>query len=164
MGGLADVPPPLGVLGPCIAATNLDALIADEGLPQLFPVALDQVRRSTPSADVGVHDRQNVVLVGWSLTHWRMIGRSWLRDVAAAAFVATDIAPYHIAPWHSSFERLPDPSNWIKMAQLAEAQCAYLNIHEPDVAAGGRFVVARLDREGMKISAIRELASSRARQ
>lgn len=100
-------------------------------------------------------DGQSVIAVGWSAG--RMIGRQFEQENRETGFVAEGFNPHYSAPWDESLPQFPDLKTREGMGVLARAQARLLREKCPDVAAGGRFIVAEITRNSMSIAPVCEL-------
>ena len=145
------------------AGGELDTLLAK--MPGMLDVAfLESLRiaEALGMRDTTPLDGQVIVLVGWSRSLGRMIGREFNQESRKTGFTAEDIKKHHIAPWDAYLKNFPDPNSFNNMANLARAQVRLIHDKAPGAAAGGRFIIAQIRREGMYISPACELGSARA--
>lgn len=152
-----------GVFATLLALGPKTADVLFECLPQIFPHALDQVRRAVQSGGLaagGAAEMQEIALVAWSGASSCMKGRVWTKRTAEGEFVQTDIGKEYICVWDPSLESYPEPSSAARMANLARAQCRLIWEKEPEVAAGGEFIVAQLSRSGLAIGPRFDLGAS----
>jgi hypothetical protein len=128
-----------------MSSRGFDELV--EAMSTILPLAFQNVVQTAGAlgVDPATLDRQTLVFVGWSPRAQRMIGREWMQETAAQGFVADDIDPHHIAPWHESMPN-EDPNNAERMQRLAAAQVRSIRENAPHEAAGGRLIVAELTR------------------
>lgn len=91
-----------------------------------------------------------LVLVGFSWARNRMAGVEVVLEPGAAQFVEDEIELEHVTPWHESLTGLPSPSSPANMAVLARAQARLLRSMGPNVAGGGKLIMARLERHQMR--------------
>lgn len=151
------------IFGACHASGgNFDALL--DKMPELLRGAFSMAMESAPllgMEDTSPLDNQTIVLVGWSLRQGRMIGREYVQESREIGFMVDGITPYHLAPWDQSLSRLPDPKTPADMGELAKAQTQLLHDKAPGAAAGGRFLIAEISRQGMKIEGVCDLPARR---
>ncbi len=93
---------------------------------------------------------QEVVLVGYSVKLQRMACTSVYLTKKPRAMVVEDRREY-AGPWDDCLESLPKADNPQAMFNLAQAQLQLLREKMPGGAAGGRFVIAELNKAGMQI-------------
>jgi hypothetical protein len=141
---------------PC---SNFDELL--DRMPAFVRIAFRQMTRSLSLIErirVGKSlDEQSVVLVGCSARAGRMIGRAYEQESRETGFVVEDLNPYYNAPWDVSLPQFPDLKTPQGMGVLARAQTRLLREKAPDVATGGRFIVAEIRRDSMTIATVCEL-------
>lgn len=94
--------------------------------------------------------RLELVLVGFSWMRNRMAGIELQLEPGAAQFVEEEIELEHVAPWHESLTGLPSPSSPANMAVLARAQARLLRSMGPNVAGGGKLIMASIERHQMR--------------
>lgn len=92
-----------------------------------------------------------LVLVGFSWARNRMAGVELELRPGAERFTQEDTERECVAPWHESLEGLPSPSSVANMTVLARAQARLLRSMGPNVAGGGKLIMARMERQEMRI-------------
>lgn len=104
----------------------------------------------------GLDGRQEIYLVGWSKRLNRPIARAYQGDIATGIFTRTDIdvGSFAVAPatWDQKTGGAPPLENVGDMMRLARAQVALIRKESPHCAAGGDFIVAKIERDRMTVS------------
>lgn len=104
----------------------------------------------------GLDGRQEIYLVGWSQRLNRPEARVYQGDIATGIFTQTniDVGSYAAAPapWNPRTEGSPLLDSVADLAQVARAQVAKVRAEFHDCAAGGDFILARIERDRMTIS------------
>ena len=94
-----------------------------------------------------------VIAIGWSPARGGFVGREYVQQDPARGFIADAIASEYSSPWDASLPQKPDFSNRIAMTTYARLQVQLLRHKVPGAVAGGRFVVAELTPERIKMDA-----------
>ena len=123
-----------------------------EALPGVLPAAFQALiaamrangHDTADAATSAALAQQEIVLVAWSPSRRRFLGREYVQQDPARGFVADEIAPEYSAPWDPSLPPHPDFSNRVTMTAYARLQVKLLREKAPGVAAGGRFIVTEL--------------------
>lgn len=131
--------------GVLMAGATYDATV--EAMPRLLREAMALPFQQIPET------RHDVVLVGWSQAQGRAAGQQFIQMEPGAPFQQDSIDQEFVAPWKPSMASLPDPNMLGSMIELAKAQVEALREEVgPDVAAGGRMVMATVTEGGMWIA------------
>ena len=150
------------LVGSCHAAFgDFDELL--KTLPELLKscfnlAAAEAVRRGVTDmdSDLAGFDHEEVVVVGWSPSHGRMIGRQYVQRDRGTGFVSSAIDPHYCTPWigrdDGSLGDLPEPKTPEAMTQLAKAQVRFARQNFPKASAGGRLILASVDRNSVTIN------------
>lgn len=108
---------------------------------------------------------QEIALVGWSPTQRRFVGRVWKREKYEEGFRAIDFnTAYIIGGDDEQLRSIKTPTNPYAMGELAKLQCRRTRELEPGVAVGGRFIVAWLREDHMRIEAVCQLPARESGQ
>lgn len=119
------------------AVVAIDDYFAKQGWPSL------------PDSD------QEIALVGWSTSRRRFVGRVWQSETRDRRFDPIDFdSAYIIGGADEQLRSIKTPTNPIAMGELAKVQCRRVRELEPGVAVGGRFIVAWLREDHMKIETV----------
>ena len=98
---------------------------------------------------------QEIALVGWSTSRRRFVGRVWKREKYDKGFQPIDFdSSYIIGGYDEQLRNAKTPTNPYAMGELAKLQCRRARELEPGIAVGGRFIVAWLREDAMKIEAV----------
>lgn len=92
-----------------------------------------------------------LVLVGFSWMRNRMAGIELELKAGATQFTESETQIECVMPWHESLEGLPSPSSVANMVVLARAQARLLRSMGPNVAGGGKLIMARLEQRKMQL-------------
>lgn len=152
-----------------VAACNVQGFEFDalaDMMPDLCRNSLKGAKEGLSAAGRGPiegNDEHLVVLVGWSPRLGRMVGYDFDKTVEATEFIAGRIEPSLAAPWDRSLGAFHEIRTPWQMATLAQAQCSLMNTLTPYAAGGGRFIVAEIERESMKIWPVADLGTNAGR-
>ena len=123
-------------------------------LKDLATITFDQVTKNLTQYGVTDHSlfvAQSAVLVGW----WPKLGGFHGVEVDQTnlndGFQTLNVGQRYIKPGHFILDQFPTPTAPEAMAKIAAAQVDLIRHQYPNAAAGGRFIVAELTREGMSI-------------
>jgi hypothetical protein len=115
---------------------------------------LAELQKSPPMTT----EAQEIALVGWSPQRNRFAGRVWKRETYSAGFVPIDVETALILAGDDEvIGRVRVPTNPVAMGELAKVQCRRLRELEPGITAGGRFIVAWLREDHMRIETVCDL-------
>lgn len=139
---------------------DLDGLI--EKMPELLPLVHQAFLQSLEQGGIRIRENpneQSAVLVGWSNSEGRMIGRYYVQVDAAEGFTESKIEPGIIQPgtddrWADRLRALPLPSTPADMGRFAQEQTRIIKEFVAEIHAGGKFIVAEITRDRMTIAPV----------
>lgn len=149
-----------GVITAAIASgvATVDELLVHDG--RNFTTALDGAARTLQMQNLSAMtvEAQEIVLVGWSRQRRRFAGRMWKRQTYAEGLVPIDIdGAFILGGDDEVIARMRTPTTPGAMGELAKVQCRRLREIEPGITVGGRFIVAWLRDDGMRIETVCDL-------
>lgn len=155
--GAAAVQGPIASLAATMCGSFDECL---EHAGSFIPLAIEGVNRATDLQRIPrmTVERQEIALVGWSPQRGRFVGRMWRRETLAEGFVPIDIeGAFILGGDDEAIARLRTPTTPVAMGELAKVQCRRLRELEPGITVGGRFIVAWLRDDGMRIEIVCDL-------
>lgn len=123
------------------------------GLDQLF----DDMPRLLSAARIKtliplIHPRHEILLAGWSERLGRMRAVMYVQQRRLVGFVPNEVEEIWIGPWEDDVQGAPvEPDSRQTMAELMRAQLADARVRFPNMAVGGRALVAEVTREQMRV-------------
>lgn len=147
-------------------ALGFDDMVA--AMPEILRETFDEICRAHAAAGKSLpadFDKETIVLVGWSPWRQTMTAHEFVQHDRATGFAARSIGPAYFSPWIDGMQAPPfaDPFDRAAMKELAEMQVQAIEERAPGSAAGGRYIVAELNRQGMSIETICDLQRQGAR-
>jgi len=135
----------------CIAAAICSMGEEFDDLAAVLKRLADQtVSELRPMGGIPEGLKLELVLVGFSWARNRMAGIELELEPGAAQFAQDEIELEHVTPWDDSLAALPSPSSPANMAVLARAQARLLRSMGPNVAGGGKLIIASIERHQMR--------------
>lgn len=142
----------------CLGGDDFDTLI--DNMPALLNKSTGELLQAARANGV-TDDRQiygqEAVLVGWSPSRDRVVGYAFVRRDRQTGFIKTEIDDRVLCPWEHSWGDYIEYTNADEMGKCAQDQCRGLKRLESipgEGAAGGRFIVAEVTRDGMTIRTV----------
>lgn len=131
---------------------DFDEMVALAAGPDFFKKSVKMVDAAGKGAPPGVvGGESSLVLVGYSRSARAM--QAWAYD-EASQFHPTEIRDRYVGPCDTSTEPYEEGSTVVDMHQLAQAQVRLFRAQWPDLACGGRLIVAEISPRRMMISDI----------
>ncbi len=145
---------------------DLDGMV--DRIPDFLPLVYRETLQRAEQWGVrflGSPEQQSCLIVGWSKSKGRMIGRYYWQVEASKGFEEREIElgsgyvqPTHADPrWTERLAGLPAPSTPAAMGRYAQEQTRIIREFIPEIHAGGRFIVAELTRDRMTIAPVCDL-------
>lgn len=136
---------------------DFDGLI--EKLPKILPVVYGSMLQAAKAYGIvfrGDYEKQTAVICGWSEQYQRMRCYSYTQLTEASGFSATEILPEHgwLQPAHPRQSTLPSPCTPEAMKRHACEQVSFIKRSGSGVHAGGKFILARIERDRLTIDSI----------
>lgn len=95
---------------------------------------------------------QQILVVGWSREHSRMLAVNFLQKEAGDGFDRIDVECMSAAPWDEAGQGpYPALNTQAGMKAAARSQVRFFNPRHPDQPLGGRLVVAEVTRQSMSV-------------
>jgi len=137
-------------------AATYDAMVTDlsGALVRMVDQAHAAIRcaGASPSFDIGT---QEIYLFGWSDQSSRMMGTAFTRDPNSGQWevlsIDDGVDSGWVAPWGEDWGEYREPQDLEEMQALAHSQVRITRERAPEVAIGGRLIVAELTRESVSI-------------